>query len=250
MKKESKWDKIETRDKLKKHINCRAIAAQSSNDLQSIEPSNGINNLSPPRRTTSVPSYYNSVYRPFYSSKDRSSHLYLPENQQTPLLYKVGLHSYKLRKWLIVGKCVQLPSFKSGRWVDSSENHSNSESFTRGYEELANFVALEKYFIRRPSEFEGSHSGPDQAVDHRQAQQNHLSSRMSPSSCIDVHCSVAGVLSVQHSVLVLFHSFESVGFRQSIRTSTRCQCTMIHPSNHPIIQSILHLSPFIYSSFK
>ncbi|PAV86834.1 hypothetical protein WR25_04609, partial [Diploscapter pachys] len=71
----------------------KAIAAQSSNDLQSIEPSNGINNLSPPKRTISVPSYYNSVYRPFYSSKDRSSHLYLPENQQTPLLYKESVCS-------------------------------------------------------------------------------------------------------------------------------------------------------------
>jgi hypothetical protein len=153
---------------IEEHMNCRAIAAQSSNDLQSIEPSNGVNNLSPPKRTISVPSCYNSVYRPFYSSKDRSSHLYLPENQQTPLLYKVGLHSYKPRKWLIVGKCVQLSNVKSGRWIDSSENHSNSKSFTRGYEKLANLVALEKYLIRRPSELEDPHPEHDQAVDHRQ----------------------------------------------------------------------------------
>ena len=82
-------------------MNCRAVTAQNSNDLQSIEPSNEISNLSSPKRTISVPSYYNSVYRPFYSSKDRSSHLYLPENQQTPLLYKVGFIQVSLKNDLL-----------------------------------------------------------------------------------------------------------------------------------------------------
>ncbi|PIC42570.1 hypothetical protein B9Z55_009603 [Caenorhabditis nigoni] len=38
----------------------------------------------PPKRTLSVPSYFNNTtYRPFYSSTDRTSNLYIPESQRT-----------------------------------------------------------------------------------------------------------------------------------------------------------------------
>ncbi|EFO86636.1 CRE-UNC-49 protein [Caenorhabditis remanei] len=38
----------------------------------------------PPKRTVSVPSYFNNTtYRPFYSSTDRTSNLYIPESQRT-----------------------------------------------------------------------------------------------------------------------------------------------------------------------
>ncbi|CAI2348292.1 unnamed protein product [Caenorhabditis sp. 36 PRJEB53466] len=38
----------------------------------------------PPKRTLSVPSYFNNTtYRPFYSSTDRTSNLYIPEAQRT-----------------------------------------------------------------------------------------------------------------------------------------------------------------------
>ncbi|KHJ79367.1 hypothetical protein OESDEN_20987 [Oesophagostomum dentatum] len=39
----------------------------------------------PPTRTVSVPAYFNRGYRPFYSSTDTSSNLYIPESQRSPL---------------------------------------------------------------------------------------------------------------------------------------------------------------------
>ncbi|KAK6741736.1 hypothetical protein RB195_009546 [Necator americanus] len=39
----------------------------------------------PPSRTVSVPAYFNRGYRPFYSSTDTNSNLYIPESQRVPL---------------------------------------------------------------------------------------------------------------------------------------------------------------------
>ncbi|EYC15153.1 hypothetical protein Y032_0038g3658 [Ancylostoma ceylanicum] len=39
----------------------------------------------PPTRTVSVPAYFNRGYRPFYSSTDTNSNLYIPESQRVPL---------------------------------------------------------------------------------------------------------------------------------------------------------------------
>uniref|UniRef100_A0A7I4YCT1 GABA receptor subunit n=1 Tax=Haemonchus contortus TaxID=6289 RepID=A0A7I4YCT1_HAECO len=39
----------------------------------------------PPSRTVSMPAYFNRGYRPFYSSTDTNSNLYIPEGQRPPL---------------------------------------------------------------------------------------------------------------------------------------------------------------------
>ncbi|EPB73110.1 hypothetical protein ANCCEY_07807 [Ancylostoma ceylanicum] len=45
----------------------------------------------PPTRTVSVPAYFNRGYRPFYSSTDTNSNLYIPESQRVPLTLQVLL---------------------------------------------------------------------------------------------------------------------------------------------------------------
>ncbi|VDK49473.1 unnamed protein product [Cylicostephanus goldi] len=46
-------------------------------------------NEPPPTRTVSVPAYFNRGYRPFYSSTDTNSNLYIPESQRVPLTFQV-----------------------------------------------------------------------------------------------------------------------------------------------------------------
>ena len=51
----------------------------------------------PPTRATSVPAaFYNQGYRPFYSSTDRTSHLFLPETQRPQILIQVSISSWGL----------------------------------------------------------------------------------------------------------------------------------------------------------
>ncbi|VDM85308.1 unnamed protein product, partial [Strongylus vulgaris] len=45
-------------------------------------------NEPPPTRTVSVPAYFNRGYRPFYSSTDTNSNLYIPESQRVPLTFQ------------------------------------------------------------------------------------------------------------------------------------------------------------------
>ncbi|KIH47552.1 hypothetical protein ANCDUO_22383 [Ancylostoma duodenale] len=52
----------------------------------------------PPTRTVSVPAYFNRGYRPFYSSTDTNSNLYIPESQRVPLTLQAYLRRLLYRR--------------------------------------------------------------------------------------------------------------------------------------------------------
>ncbi|VDL64545.1 unnamed protein product [Nippostrongylus brasiliensis] len=51
----------------------------------------------PTARALSVPAYFNRGYRPFYSSTDTNSNLYIPEGQRAPLTLQVQRNLMHLR---------------------------------------------------------------------------------------------------------------------------------------------------------